>query len=118
MALENILNNISSNETSVDDAWLTDLSDIDFSKIEGFSTAWSNVSEERRTVLIEKLIKLAKDQFHLNYNYIFEYCLGDVFAIVRTSQSHSNSVRPTQIRPVFRCPSGRRRRTSQVCGPC
>ena len=83
MTLENILNNIGSEETSVDDSWLSELSDINLSRIEGFSTTWSSISEERRTLLIERLIEMAKDQIHLNYNYIFKYCLDDVFEIVR-----------------------------------
>ena len=83
MALENIINNISNEETSIDDAWLADLSDADLTKTAGFSIAWNAISEERRLSIIERLIELTKDRIHLNYNYLFKYCLDDIFETVR-----------------------------------
>ena len=83
MALEKILNNISSEETSIDDTWLADLSDTDLSKTTAFSIAWESISEDRRISIIERLIELTKNRIHLSYNYIFKYCLNDVFQTVR-----------------------------------
>ena len=78
MALEKILNNISSEETSIDDTWLADLSDTDLSKTTAFSIAWESISEDRRISIIERLIELTKNRIHLSYNYIF-HCILPYF---------------------------------------
>jgi len=64
---------------------LTYLSNLDSAEMARLEEAWKGIGLERRQQIIARLVELAEDNFELNFDSIFIYCLKDEDADVRVS---------------------------------
>ncbi len=64
-------------------AVLGELSDLNHEEVEILAKVWPTISPERRLKIVSRLVELAEDDFELNFDDIFKYCLKDSDASVR-----------------------------------
>jgi len=78
-----VLTEIVTLEELPSNAHLADLSRMSASDLQLFKNAWTKVEPNRRFQIISRLEELTQDNFELDFDIIFKYCLKDSDARVR-----------------------------------
>ncbi len=64
-------------------ARLAELASLSRDDLSALKAAWPRVALERRRQVVQRLVELAEDNFELNFDDIFRFCLKDTDAAVR-----------------------------------
>jgi HEAT repeat protein len=63
---------------------LVDLSNLNSEELKFFEKVWTVIEPKRRRQIVQRLVKLAEDNFELNFDNIFKNCLKDQDTEVRS----------------------------------
>ena len=63
---------------------LVDLSNLNSEELKVLEQVWAVIEPKRRRQIVHRLVELAEDNFELNFDSIFKYCLKDQDAEVRS----------------------------------
>ncbi len=64
-------------------ARLAELASLDRDSLAVLKTAWPKIAPERRQQIVQRLVELAEDNFELNFDDVFRFCLKDADVTVR-----------------------------------
>lgn len=83
---------------------LAELSNLNPEELGLFEQAWETVESKRRQQIVPRLVKLAEDDFELNFDTIFKSCLKDQNAEVRSKAIEGlwENEEPSLINPLMK----------------
>lgn len=82
--IKQIINDLADDDKPLVNSRLADLSNINNSELALLSEVWTGIALNRRRNIISRLVELAEDNFELNFDNIFKYCLKDSDPEIRT----------------------------------
>ena len=83
-AIEEIVTELADNNRPLLDSRLADLSNLNSAEVELLKQLWLTIGQERRRQIIFRLVELAENHFELDFDSIFQGCLTDEDAEVRS----------------------------------
>jgi HEAT repeat protein len=83
LPIEEAIANLGNYDKPLSGSGLTYLSNLNSDEMALFEPAWAAIEPKRRRQIINRLVELAEDNFELNFDNIFRYCLKDRDAEVR-----------------------------------
>jgi HEAT repeat protein len=81
--VQEIIQELASDDKSLVNSRLADLSNLGGEELNFFTQTWTQINPERRVKIITRLVELAEENFELNFDSIFKYCLRDIDPEVR-----------------------------------
>jgi HEAT repeat protein len=81
--IKQIIEDLSNGEIPLINTGLADLSNLSSTSLAYFSQTWTEIEEDRRRKIINRLVELAEENFELNFDSIFKSVLKDRDAEVR-----------------------------------
>jgi hypothetical protein len=81
--INQIITDLKDNEKPLLSGSLADLSSLNSEELVLWTQVWSSVEAERRRKVINRLVDLAEENFELNFDSIFKYCLRDTDPEIR-----------------------------------
>jgi HEAT repeat protein len=81
--IEQTIVGLASDEPLVN-AGLAELASLSREDLSELRTAWPRIATERRRQIVQRLVELTEDNFELNFDDVFRFCLKDADAVVRT----------------------------------
>ncbi len=83
--LESYLDELAQPERTLATSRLANLSDLSPDELGLFRQAWPRIAPDRRRQIVRRLVELAEDNFELNFDGVFRFCLFDEDAEVEVS---------------------------------
>ena len=83
-SIEKTIADLGNNHNRLPTSRLVDLSNLNSAELGLFEQAWAKIKSKRRQQIVHRLVELAEDNFELNFDSIFKYCLKDQDAEVRS----------------------------------
>ncbi len=83
LLIEETIAELTNNAKQLLNSRLTNLSNLRSEELGLFEQAWAGIETKRRRQIIQRLVKLAEDNFELNFDSIFRSCLKNQDAEVR-----------------------------------
>ncbi len=77
LPIEETFAELGNNDNPLLNSRLLVLSNLSSEEMEFFKRSWAAIEPKRRCQIVYRLVELAKDNFELNFDGIFKYCLKD-----------------------------------------
>ena len=84
LPIEKTIADLANHDKPLRNSKLVKLSALSPEELKSFEQLWSAIEAKRRQQMISRLVQLAEDNFDLNFDNIFRYCLKDKDAEVRS----------------------------------
>jgi HEAT repeat protein len=84
LSIEEIIADLGNTQQPLRNSKLVELSNLSPAQLELFVKEWSSIEQKRRWQIIHRLVELTEENFELNFDSIFRYCLKDQDAEVRS----------------------------------
>ncbi len=84
LPIDEIISELSDTDKPLVNARLAELAGINSEDLESFKQAWPAIARPRQQQIIARLVTLAEDNFDLDFDDIFKYCLSDPDTEVRS----------------------------------
>jgi len=82
--IDEIISELSDTDKPLVNAKLAELAGINPEEMERFKQAWPGIARQRQQQIVARLVALAEDNFDLDFDDIFKYCLSDPDTEVRS----------------------------------
>jgi len=101
--MDEIIIELSNNDKPLINSRLTELSNLNSEELELFKRSWIAIEPKRRRHIVYRLVELAEDNFSLNFDSIFKYCIIDKDDEVRSKAIEGlwESEEPSLINPLI-----------------
>jgi len=102
-SMDEIIIELSDNDKPLLNSRLTELSNLDSEELELFKRSWIRIEPKRRRHIVYRLVELAEDNFSLNFDSIFKYCIKDKDDEVRSKAIEGlwENEEPSIINPLI-----------------
>ena len=84
LSVKKIITDLGNSNQPLRNSRPVDLSNLNSEELELFKQMWTNIEPNRRRQIIYRLVELAEDNFELSFDSIFQHCLKDQDAEVRS----------------------------------
>lgn len=101
--IEEIIANLGSSDKPLRSSRLAGLSNLNSEELAVLEQVWATIEPKRRRQIVSQLVKLAEDDFELNFDSIFKNCLKDEDAEVRSKAIEGlwENEEPSLINPLI-----------------
>lgn len=82
--IDDIISELQNSDEPLSNANLTELSSINSEELQLFKEVWPTIEHKRRQQVVSRLVELAEENFELDFDNVFKYCLDDSDAKVRS----------------------------------
>ena len=82
--INDIISELQSSDKPLSNAKLTELSSINSEELQLLKEVWPTIERKRRQQVVSRLVELAEENFELDFDNVFKYCLDDSDAKVRS----------------------------------
>lgn len=102
-SMDEIIIELSNNDKPLINSRLTELSNLNSEELELFKGSWTAIEPKRRRHIVYRLVELAEDNFSLNFDSIFKYCIKDEDDEVRSKAIEGlwENEEPSIINPLI-----------------
>jgi len=83
-SIKEIIAELGDSDSQLLSSRLADLSNLDPEELQSLEQVWAMIKPKRRRQIVYRLVELAEDNFELNFDSIFQDCLKDQDAEVRS----------------------------------
>ncbi|MFC2008357.1 HEAT repeat domain-containing protein, partial [Chloroflexota bacterium] len=103
LPIEEAIANLVNHDEPLSSSRLTYLSNLNPAETAPLEQAWAAIKPKRRRQILSRLVELAEDDFQLNFDSIFRYCLKDEDAEVRATAIEGlwENEEPSLINPLI-----------------
>jgi len=84
LSIKKTIADLADNNKPLVNSKLIDLSNLSPEELRIFGQRWAAIEPKRRRQIVHRLVELSENNFTLNFNSIFKYCLKDQDAEVRS----------------------------------
>lgn len=101
--IEGIIANLVNSGKSLPSSKLAELSNLNSEELAVLEQVWATIEPKRRRQIVSQLVRLAEDDFELNFDSIFKNCLKDQDAQVRSKAIEGlwENEEPSLINPLI-----------------
>jgi HEAT repeat protein len=101
--IEGIIANLVNSDKSLPSSKLAELSNLNSEELAVLEQVWATIEPKRRRQIVSQLVRLAEDDFELNFDSIFKNCLKDQDAQVRSKAIEGlwENEEPSLINPLI-----------------
>lgn len=102
-SIEGIIANLVNSDKSLPSSKLAELSNLNSEELAVLEQVWATIEPKRRRQIVSQLVRLAEDDFELNFDNIFKNCLKDQDAQVRSKAIEGlwENEEPSLINPLI-----------------
>jgi HEAT repeat protein len=75
--IKQVIADLADNEKPIGNASLAGLSNLNADEFNYFIQVWPGMEDTRRRKIVDRMVELAEDNFELNFDSIFKFCLRD-----------------------------------------
>lgn len=101
--IEGIIANLVNSDKSLPSSKLAELSNLNSEELAVLEQVWATIEPKRRRQIVSQLVRLAEDDFELNFDSIFKNCLKDQDVQVRSKAIEGlwENEEPSLINPLI-----------------
>jgi HEAT repeat protein len=103
LPIEEIITSLGSSDKPLRSSKLAGLSNLNSEELAVLEQVWATIEPKRRRQIVSQLVRLAEDDFELNFDSIFKNCLKDEDAEVRSKAIEGlwENEEPSLINPLI-----------------